>query len=82
MGAAARVCGQQASSLAWSLNVNSLYMRHGRKPWEAFRQGMAPEKDDGWSSQMNTNRVDVGEQMVGHMMERGPRRQRRLDEFP
>jgi len=31
---------------------------------------------------MNTNRVDVGEQTVGQMMERGPGRQRRLDEFP
>jgi len=31
---------------------------------------------------MNLNRVDVGEQMVGHRLERGPGRQRRLDNFP
>ena len=31
---------------------------------------------------MNMNRVDVGEQMVGQTTERGPRRQRRLDDFP
>ena len=66
-----------------SLNVNGLAHEAWEEgQWEAQARDGTRTRDNGWSGQMNMNRVDAGEQMAGQTMERGPGRQRRLDNFP